>query len=379
MTIFKPFLWLMVALLLSACGAKEDVIEPSPLPDFSREAKLSTVWAADSGKGSASTGLRLQPAVTAQAVYTADEAGRLQAVVRGDGKRIWVRKTSLAFSAGPVAGYGQVIAGTREGELVAFSAESGEQLWKVQLGGEILSPPALDAESVAVKSTDGHLTLLERSSGRILWAHDAGVPVLTVRAASKPLLLADAVIAGMPSGVLLAIERSKGQVIWERRVAEPDGKSELDRLVDLAGDFLIQGDRLYAATYQGKAVAMDLRSGQFLWQQPFSTHQPLAASSDAIFGVDADGRIVAWRIGDGVPLWKQDLLLGRGLTGAAVRGAHLLIGDADGYLHVLRHADGVIVGRKRIDRDGIAVSPVVDEGQVFVLGRGGKLAALSVE
>lgn len=370
---------LLAAVLLSACGAREDVVEPSPLPHFEREARVAYSWRASAGDGAASTGLRLQPAVTAQAVYTADQDGLLQARSRSDGKRLWLQKTTLPFSAGPVAGYGQVIAGTREGELVAYAAEDGKLLWKVQLGGEVLAPPALDADAVIVKATDGHITMIERSSGRILWVHDGGVPVLTVRVASQPLLLADAVLAGLPSGVLVAIDRSKGQVIWERRIAEPDGKSELDRLVDIAGDFLIRDDRLYVATYQGKVVAMDLRSGQFLWQQPFSTLQRLTASADAIFGVDAEGKVVAWRLTDGIPLWKQELLAGRSLGGPALLGQHVLVGDADGYLHILRQADGVIVGRTRVDRSGIAEAPVVDDGQAFVLGRGGKLASFSIE
>jgi outer membrane protein assembly factor BamB len=372
-------LFLLAVALLSGCGAKEDVVEPSPLPDFQREVRVSFAWRASAGDGAAATGLRLQPAVTAQAVYTLDQSGLLQARARSDGKRLWSQKTALPFSAGPVAGYGQVIAGTRKGELVAYSAEDGKQLWKIQLGGEVLAPPALDADTVVVKATDGHISMIERASGRILWVHDGGVPVLTVRMASQPLLLADAVLAGLPTGVLVAIERGKGQVIWERRIAEPDGKSELDRLVDIAGDFLIRDDRLYVATYQGKVVAMDLRSGQFLWQQPFSTLQRLAASADALFGVDADGRVHAWRLADGVPLWKQELLAGRGLTGPSLSGTHLLVADAEGYVHVLRQADGIIAGRARIDRDGVAVAPVVDDGQVFVLGRGGRLASFSLE
>lgn len=378
MTRLAPLI-LLASVLLSACGAKEDVVEPSPLPDFEREVRVSFDWRAAAGDGAESTGLRLQPAVTAQAVYTVDQSGLLQARSRVDGKRLWSQKTTLPFSAGPVAGYGQVIAGTREGELVSYSADDGKLLWKVQLGGEVLAPPALDADAVVVKATDGHLSMVERSSGRVLWVHDGGVPVLTVRMASQPLLVADAVLAGLPSGVLVAIDRVKGQVIWERRIAEPDGKSELDRLVDIAGDFLIHDDRLYVATYQGKVVAMDLRSGQFIWQQPFSTLQRLTVSDAALFGVDADGRILAWRLADGIPLWKQERLTGRGLTGPALSGKHLLVADADGYLHVLRQSDGVIVGRARVDRAGVAVAPVVDDGRVFVLGRGGRLASISLE
>lgn len=371
----------VAGLMLAACGAKEELIEPSPLPRIAAEGKvdLQRRWSADTGRGTQAPGLRLEPGITAQAVYTADPEGRLAARQRGDGKALWRTNTGYAFSAGPAAAYGQLVAGTREGELVAFSATDGRELWKTQLGGEVLAPPVIDSDAVLVKTTDGRLSLLERATGTLRWSWDGVAPTLALRASSRPLLLDDAALVGLPGGLLVAIDRAAGQEIWQRRIAEPTGKSELDRLVDVAGDFLIAGERLFAASYQGKIVAMDLRSGQFLWQQNFSTHQALAQAGDSIFGVDADGRVVAWRAGDGVTLWRQEALLGRGLTGCAVLGKYLLAGDADGWVHVLRQDDGVVVGRRRVDGDGIASTPGVDEGTAFVLGRGGKLAALTLE
>lgn len=371
---------LLAALLLAACGAKEEVLAPSPLPELQGEAvKLVRTWAADTGAGAKADGLRLQPAPTARAVFAADEKGVLSSRERSKGKLLWRAATPHAFSAGPVAAYGQLFVGTREGELLVFSATDGELLWKLQLGGEVLAPPAVDNEAVLVKSTDGRITYIDRASGAQRWAHDGGAPALTLRLSSKPLLLPDAALAGLPSGALVAMDRASGKLIWERRVAEPEGKSELERLVDVAGDFIVDADRIFAASYQGRLVALDLRSGQFIWQQPLSTHQSLAVAAGSVFAVDVESGISAWRATDGVLLWRQSALRGRSLTGCAVLGDYLLAGDFEGYVHVIRQSDGVIVGRKRVDRAGIAVAPVVDERVVFVLGRSGKLAALKIE
>lgn len=369
---------LLLPLVLAACGSKEEMLAPSPLPDFRAEVTFDRLWSADSGVGRTSDGLALVPAVTGAAVYAADADGRLSAWARADGKRLWQQETGEPVSAGPVAGYDQVFVGTREGELIAYAAGTGERLWRVQLAGEVLAVPALDADAVVVKTTDGRLTLLDRLTGTLRWTHDSGATALSLRAASSPLLLADAVLVGTPAGILQALERSSGQLIWERRIAEPSGKSELDRLVDIAGDFVLQQDRLYVATYQGRMVAMDLRSGQFSWQQPLSTFQALAADADHAYAVDADSRVVALRATDGVVLWRLESLLGRSLTGGAILGDWLLVGDYQGWLHVIRRADGVLVGRRKIDGAGMAVTPVVDDGTVFALGNGGKLAVLQI-
>lgn len=365
--------------VLAACGGKDDVLRPAPLPDIKPEVHLEKAWSASVGGDGGATGVRLEPAINAQTVYAADARGRLSARNRANGNLLWSTDTSLAISAGPVAGYGQLFTGTREGELVAFSADDGHLLWRAQLGGELLAPPVVDGDDVVATATDGHVTLLDRTDGSVRWVYDGGAPPLALRAASRPLVLVDAVVAGLATGELVAIERASGKRIWERRIAEPEGKSELERLVDIAGDFLIVGDRLHAATFQGRVVAMDLGSGQFTWQQPFSTFRSLAYADGTLFAVDADSRVVAFRATDGVVLWRQEALLARGLTGCAVAGKYLLSGDFEGYVHVIRQADGVVVGRRRIDRDGIVATPVVDEGMAFVLGRGGKLAALKLK
>lgn len=375
-----PPAWLLLPLvLLTACGDKRELLAPSPLPDFAPAVEIDRIWSANIGAGSPADGLRLLPALTGTAVYAADAEGLVIARERTSGRVLWKRKTAEPISAGPVVAYNQLFFGTREGALLVLSADDGSTLWTAALGGEVLAPPAVEGDAVVVRSTDGRTTLFDRTSGAMRWVHDGGNPALALRAASKPILLTDAVLVGLASGMLVMLDRVTGQVIWERRIAEPAGKSELDRLIDIAGDFVLVGDRIYAATYQGRIVALDLRSGQFVWQQPVSTFQSLAAAAGNVYVVDADGRVVAYRGADGVVLWRLESLLGRQLTGVAVLGDWLLVGDFEGYLHLIRQADGVIVGRRRIDRDGIVAAPVVDEDTVFVLGRGGKLAALKIE
>lgn len=367
------------AVLLAGCGDKEDIIEPVDLPDYEAAVKIDRLWTRRIGDGAEVFGLRLAPAPTGAAVFAVDQEGLVVALDRRDGDTLWKRRTGLPLGAGPAAAYNQVFIGSREGELLALSAETGATLWQAQLSGEVLAPPALDAELLVVRASDGKVSAFDRASGAPRWDYEGVLPALTLRAASRPLLFPDAVLVGFPSGILAALARDSGRLLWERRVAEPSGKSELDRLVDVAGDPVVDGERLFAATYQGRVVAFDLRTGTLLWQQPVSTFRRLAAGGGLLLVVDADSRLLALRAADGVQAWKSELLLGRQLTGATISGDYLYTGDFEGWLHVLNLADGTILGRRRIDGDGIAVEPVVDDGTVFVQGRGGKLAALQVK
>lgn len=375
----RSLLAIAAALLLAACGGKDEMLAPSPLPAFEQAVAVDRLWSAAVGGGQPGVGSRLAPAVTGETVYAVAGDGRLAAYAREDGSRRWQRDTGLPLSAGPVAAFNQLFVGTREGELVALSAADGTVAWRLAAGGEVLAPPVVDGDRVLAKNAGGRVIAVNRTDGAVLWRWEDGVPMLSLRAASRPQRAADAVFAGLPSGMLVALSANDGQRLWERRIAEPGGASELDRLVDIAGDFVIDGDRLYAAAWQGRVVALDLRNGQFAWQLPFSTHRNLALANGTLFGVDADSRVVAWRATDGVVLWRLESLLGRQLTGVATVGGYLVAGDYDGYLHVIRQADGVLVGRERVGISAIAVTPVVDDGVVFVQGRGGKLAAFRIE
>lgn len=377
--ISRKFLWAMLLpLVLGACSTKDDLLKPSPLPDFDRSADIRTLWRGSAGDGKPVSGARLAPAVTGTLVYTLDGKGRVTALDRRNGKRLWRRDTGLPFSAGPVAAFNRLFAGTREGELVALSGDDGTLLWRVPVSGEVLAPPVVAGDLVIVKNGGGRLVAVERESGVVRWTWDSGAPALALRASSRPVVVADAVLAGLPGGMLVAVAREDGQLLWERRVAEPEGTSELDRLVDVAGDFVLQGDRLYVAAWQGRLVSVDLRNGQFGWQQAFSTHRDLALADDTVYAIDADSRLVAWRGSDGVALWRVEPFLGRQLTGVAVVGDYLVAGDYKGYLHVIDRRDGKVAARKRLSRGAIAVTPVVDENVVFVQGRSGKIAAFQV-
>jgi outer membrane protein assembly factor BamB len=370
---------LAAGLVLPGCGSKSTVIEPVDLPDFDRAVRVRADWSVRTRTENELQGTRLEPAVTAAAVYIAGQDGAVEARARDSGKRLWRRELDAAIGAGPSAAYGDVVVGTREGSVVALAADTGEERWRAAVSGEVLAPPAIGDDLVVVRVTDGSVVAFARADGALRWRHDGGAAVLALRAASRPLVLADAVLAGFSNGTIAALERESGKLVWEKRIAEPTGKSELDRLVDVAGDFLLEGDALLAATFQGRLVSLDLRSGQLTWQQPLSTFRPLASSGSEVFVVDADSRLLVFRVGDGVALWRSEALLGRRLSGAAVLDDWLLVGDYEGYLHVFRRDTGEIVGRRRIDDEGLAAQPVVAEGRAYVLGRGGKLAALSVE
>ncbi|MEJ2755973.1 MAG: hypothetical protein P8104_09120 [Gammaproteobacteria bacterium] len=72
-------------------------------------------------------------------------------------------------------------------------------------------------------------------------------------------------------------------------------------------------------------------------------------------------------------------MLARRLSAPAVVDDVVLVGDLEGYLHVLDHEDGRLIGRKRLDTSPIRTQALVDDSVAYVLSSGGKLIALELK
>ena len=67
------------------------------------------------------------------------------------------------------------------------------------------------------------------------------------------------------------------------------------------------------------------------------------------------------------------------MTGPAVVGPWLAVGDFEGWVHLFAQADGRPVARVRVDGDGIRNAPLGVDGRLVVQGNSGRLAVLRFE
>jgi outer membrane protein assembly factor BamB len=68
----------------------------------------------------------------------------------------------------------------------------------------------------------------------------------------------------------------------------------------------------------------------------------------------------------------------RKLTAPAAFDNYVLVGDLEGYVHLLSDSDGRQLGRAQITDGPIDAKPVIADNTVFVYAKDGTLAALKV-
>ncbi|WP_049622720.1 outer membrane protein assembly factor BamB [Frateuria defendens] len=378
---------------LAGCHSfkKENVQPPTPLDKhFKPTVQVTRLWRASVGEGAGDSGLRLRPAVADGVLYAASNDGKLAAFDASSGKTLWSkssrthgwfgwgdkkRKDAL-YAGGPGVGGDLVAVGTLDGHVYAVDAKDGSPRWDAAVSTEVLAAPLVTNALVVVRTADGRVYGLDRATGVRRWVYDQGaVPLLSLRG-NGPLLAANGVVfLGSDDGRLVALREDNGEKLWEQPLAGGEGRTEIDRLNDADGAILLDGSTLYGAAYHGNLVAVDGPSGRPLWNRPFSTFTSIAATGNALYGVNDDSQVWAFDKNGGADMWKSDALKYRWLTGPAVQGNYVVVGDLEGYVHWLQTGDGALAARERLSKKAIRAQPLVVGDTVYVEDVKGRIGA----
>jgi outer membrane protein assembly factor BamB len=111
--------------------------------------------------------------------------------------------------------------------------------------------------------------------------------------------------------------------------------------------------------------------GQLLWRRVAGGAVGLHGDKEQVFGVESDGRLLAWRASDGEPVWQSDKLRFRELGAPLVVGRSVLVGDDAGLVHMLARKDGELLNRLSTDGTAIAATPVLAGSTLVVVTRKG--------
>jgi outer membrane protein assembly factor BamB len=376
---FKIAALLAAAVFAAGCSSNSSKEpEPAELVKFDAEIQLDKVWSRSIGDGQGDTYNLLVPAVYGEQIYAADVDGLVVSMDRTTGKVNWKQDLDVSISGAVGAGYGLVLVGTLSGDVIALDVSTGEERWRSKVSSEVLSAPAINGDIVLVQTQDDRLIALEMDTGAQRWSYESAPAVLTLRGTGAPLLTNQLAIAGLSTGKVIALDTRRGLPVWEQRVAIPQGRSELERVVDIDGGLLLSDGTLYVGTYQGRAAALDVESGRVLWQRDASTYSGVALGYGSVYLSLADGTVESVDERSTTALWRNESLARRQLSAPAVFSSYVVVGDKEGYIHLLSQVDGRFVARERIDSNGVRARPVVDGDWLYVYGNGGKLVAMTI-
>ena len=357
---YKNLIVLCSIFIISSCSSmdglrfwKSDEIdpdEPKELVAFSNQKNIVIEWK-NSFKGENEIGNFL-PDFSAQNLFFSDASGNVSSINASTGDRNWSIELNF-LASGTSAGFGLVVVSDIDGNVIAVDQNDGSKLWSTNVKGEVLSKVAIDAKVVVVKTGSGELLGLDRENGEILWSYRSKLPLLTVRGSSSPVIVDDLVYVSFDNGRLGVFELNSGFQVWDGAISYVKGVSELENLIDSDSSPVVDGGLIYTTNYQGNLNIFDTAQKRSVWSYETSSFYSPIVSRGMLTIVEANSGLRSFALKTLQESWTNDDYINRDLSNAVSYKGSLVVGDFEGYIHVIDTLNGKTIGRKKISRKPI--------------------------
>ena len=370
-----PFALAILSVAMVGCSSnkvKVEKVKPNPLPKLVQATSLTEVFSHKVSASSEQDPLRLRLDVDNGVVFAMNPKGEVTAY-KGK-QRLWETKvTKQELTSGVEAADGLVVVASRKGQVFALDQQTGEQKWTAQLSGAVISPALIQTGRVILVANDGTVFALDEATGQQAWTYKMANAAFSLRGQASPVSLDPRTIAVASSnGYLYAIDSLTGAPRMQRRVAVSDGRSDIQRLVDIDAEPVVVGQYVVTNSFQGQVTVLDLAAQRVAWSVDASSINRPEVAENKVFVAQRDGKLKAFDLATGQELWENEQLLNRNLSNPVLLGQQLVVGDLDGVLHLIDPNTGTLVGRAKTSGE-VRTLRVLDN-QLFVATRKGELS-----
>ncbi len=358
-------------------GIKPVVNDPVKLVQIAEPISvLQPVFSTDIGnkKASKKDPLDLQVGYVNGQIVTASRGGDLVGF-NSAGERVWAINVGDQITGGVAldALSQTAIISTRGGQVMAFDSTTGAKRWQQQLSGSVLTPALITNNRVILSANDGFLHGLSLQTGQSVWQFATQVPAISVRGSAAPTLLdSKTALIATADGRLHAVTTDSGLPQWSRRVGVGTGSSEVERMSDVDGKPIVDNNQLFAISYSGQLLGIDLASRQVMFVNELASLKSLAVNNQQVIATSLDGKVVAYNRSNGEVLWESEELAYRHLTNPVMIGNYIAVGDLDGVVHLFDPASGKIVSR--VQTKGALSSLQVQGSRLMTQSTSGQVA-----
>lgn len=387
----RPLALLALSSLLAGCNSydnlnplnwfsDDEVNPPTELVSIDQEVSVNRRWSISVGNGQGDNYTMITPAIDGDVIYSASENGNVVAVNKESGEVIWRREVEGSIAGGVGASDDVVMLGTNDAEVIVLNQSDGSEKWRTTVSSEVLAAPQTNGDVVVAQTVDGKLIALSFANAEQRWTYETTLPALTLRGTSEPIITnGGLVIAGFSNGTVVAVDAENGVFRWEQRVAIPEGRYDIERVIDVDGRFKLEGTTLFASSYQGNLMAFDITTGRIVWGLEASTYHGIDSGFGNVYYSSDQSHVVAVRSNTENVVWENEELRYRQLSAPTAIANYVAIADFEGYIHLISQIDGRIVGRSQLDNDGIRAPMLADRNSLYVYGNSGRLMALELQ
>ncbi len=351
---------------------------------------LERAWSTDIGAGAGDEERLIgSPIVAAGRVFVMDAETLISAYNAETGKQLW--ETELTpdeeddghFGGGLAYNQGRVFVSTGFAQLIALNAETGSELWRKSVSGPMRTAPTIQGGRVFAITVDNKLHVLNATNGNNIWSHSGIFEAASMLGGGSPAIDAGVVVVPYSSGELVALKVENGRVLWSDSLASRRRSNQVSTMSHIRGSPVIDRGQVFAVSHGGVTVAIDLRTGQRIWEREIGGLENPWVAGDYVFLLTVDSEVVSLSRKDGRIHWvralarfedeedKEDPIV---WTGPILASDRLILSGSHGEILAVSPYTGQILGVEELS-DGISVPPVIAGGSVFFLSDNADLVA----
>lgn len=372
--------WLSVVTcvaVLTACSSSDNLEKPAPLVEFTPKIKVSKLWSKDV-EGADDKNYNLQIGHQGNTLYTVGYQGEVYAINANTGNIKWYKHLHVGVVSGVSVAHNLAVVSTEGGGIFAMNAKTGKLMWQSYVGEQTLGLAAISASRVVIKTIVGTVVALNAKTGKKVWQYSTDAPQLILRGGSQPKFVGNSVVVGYATGKVAKLNFDNGTPTWIQAIAIPQGAFTVQRMIDITASPVINDGIIYATTYQGNIAALEVSTGQVVWNHKLSSYTGLALRGASLYVTDARSHVWKFQQDNGGVVWRQTALQARGITAPVLLENYVVVGDAEGYIHWMQNNNGRFVAREKLSSRAIRSAPVVIGNKLFVLDAAGNLAAYQI-
>ena len=267
--------------------------------------------------------------------------------------------------------------------MLALDAASGKVLWRAPVETPIHSAPTTNGGRVFSITVENQVVTHACTTGKQLWTYSGASTPTILLGGAAPAVDGGVVIAPFTNGELAALKVDTGSPLWNETVVAVRRTEAAASLPDIAARPAIDRGRVYAVGQSGILVAIDLRTGQRVWDAPVAgVYEPWIAG-DFLFAITLDSELACIDVRNGKILWvtqlqrftKEKDKKGRIVwAGPALASDRLIVVSSRGEALSVSPYSGNVLSRLKLAAPA-TLAPVFAKSTMYLLNDKGELAA----
>ncbi len=331
---------------------------------------LKKVWSENFGKGITKHDIMLPaPVMQNNKIFVMDTRGKVSSFDFASGTLLWENKLTLktksfndtkSRASGLAVDNDLLFATTGFGSVYAMDAATGTPKWRKVLESPIRIAPTVTPNMLLVQTVDNKLYALDKKSGSELWRFGVASEDTVITGGASPAYDANEniVVAGFSNGEIVVLNASIGTPLWSHMLVSNKQVSSTTEINTIGAYPIIEEGIIYAISNGNTMVALDIRSGDTLWEKEISSIQNMLLVGDYLFvisnrnilyAIEKFGGNIAWFLDMRDHILFEDKNINVYASQPIMINNNILLAFSNGKIFKINATNGSVVAKTDLD------------------------------